>query len=283
MKTAATLRKIAALAFALGMCGLPAARGDTELRTYPLTAPDAEAMVEAVRLLAGPGGRVIHDRGSSRLFVLAAPDDHARIAALLKEADVPLRNVRVDVAIDDAGSSREAAAGATGAGEVAVTPRGTGWRARVTPFARAHSSRQTGSVQQSLVVRDGGEALIRVARQVPYEETLVEYGRRWGYIERRLVMREVGAALRIRPRIIGDGPLIALRITPELSGVTDDGTRSIQYARAATEVTVRDGEAFDLGGLSEEREFYSMFLVGVDSRGNQRQLTITATPRIMAP
>jgi hypothetical protein len=68
-----------------------------------------------------------------------------------------------------------------------------------------------------------------------------------------------------------------------LSGLSDDGGRSIRYTRAATEVTVRDGQTFELGGLGGRNDFLSKFLVGVDRRGNTRSLKITATPHIISP
>jgi len=277
------MQRIGVFALLLTMCIATLAVAETELKTYPLTAPDADAMVEAVKLLAGEGGRVIHDRASSRLFVMATPAAHREIAKLLKEADVPLRNVRLEVTIDDSGKGTEAGVGTTGDGDVVITPRGTSWRARLHPFARARTSTRSGSTQQILVTRDGAEASLRVGREVPYEETLVEYGRQWGYVQRRIVMRDVGASLRFRPRVIGDGPMISLRVTPELSGMAEGERQTIQYTRAATEVTVRDGQPFTLGGFGEHSDFYSMFLIGVDKRGNQREMKITVTPHILNP
>jgi type II secretory pathway component GspD/PulD (secretin) len=264
-------------------CLAAAAAEQAVMKVYPVSVPDAADLVEAVKLLAGPDGKVIHDKAGCRFFVSAPPDAHRQIADLLKEANVPLRNVRIDVVIDDSGSGSEAGIGATGSGEVTVTPGGTDFRARVSPFARRRTDTSTSSVQQTLMVRDGGEASIRVGHEVPFEETLVGYGRQWGYIEKHVTMRSVGSSLCFSPRILAGGPLISLRITPELSGLADGHMQTVKYTRTATEVTVKDGETLTLGGLGESRDFYSKFLIGVDRQGNRRQLRITATPHIVNP
>jgi hypothetical protein len=273
-----------AILVALGASCLSAvAAAQAEMKIYPLSVPDAEDVIEAVKLVAGPDAKVVHDKASSRLFVFATPEAHRQVGELLKEANVPLRNVRIEVVMDDAGGSRDAGIGATGGGEVLVTPGGASYRARVSPYARARTTTTTSSVQQTLMVRDGGEASIRVGQDVPFAETLVNYGRQWGYIEQRVVMQSVGASLKFSPRIVGDGPLITVKVTPELSGLADGHMQTIHYTRAASEVTVREGEPFTLGGLGEDREFSSKFLVGVDRQGTQRQLQIRLTAHIVRP
>jgi type II secretory pathway component GspD/PulD (secretin) len=125
--------------------------------------------------------------------------------------------------------------------------------------------------------------MLRVGESVPYLAWLTEYSWRHGYIrEVNIEWRDVGSFLSFRPEILGDGPLIRVRLTPTLSGRLTNGTKhTIEFTELTTEVTVRDGQTLSIGGFNKDQEFSSKFLVG-QSGGSETSITdITLTPRIL--
>jgi len=272
-----------AMMLVLFTCTGAVAEEEAVAEVYPLATPDAGPIIEVLEMVVGDDGKIVHDKATGRLIVLAPPSAHEKIKPILEELNVPPKNVRLDIVITDSGKARDSGAGIGGSGEVVVTPRGTSTRARIRPYARHRTSTSSSDTTQTLVVRSGGEGRLRVGEEVPFVDTLIDYGRRWGYIAQSVTMRQVGASLTMQPTVIGDGPMIRIRVTPELSGLTEEGARRISYARAATEVTVRDGQPFTLGGFDQQNEVFSKFLIGLDKQGNQRQMQITATPHILNP
>ncbi len=134
-----------------------------------------------------------------------------------------------------------------------------------------------------LVAMDKHRATLRVGERVPYLAWLTEYGFRHGYIrETHIEWRDVGSFLAVEPDIIGDGPMIRIRLIPTLTGRLKDGQEeTIRFTELTTELIARDGQTVSVGGFTENRDFYSKFLVG-RSGGNESLITdITLTPRIL--
>jgi len=263
--------------------GSAVAKDKTVARAYPLATTDVAPIIEVLDALLGDKGKAVHDRQTGRLIVAAPEGMHQQVEEVLKELNAPPRNVRLEVVITDVEEGGSTALGVGGSGKVNVSGKRVRGRARLSPFAKRRTTKRRSSTRETLLVRSGGEGTITVGREVPYRETIIEQGRRWGYIRESTVIKRVGTSLRVRPKVIGKGPMISIRIIPELSVLTDEGARAIRYTRAATELTARDGQAFTLGEFGEHTEFYRSFLVGVDSGGRERALRITAMPTIEIP
>lgn len=114
-------------------------------------------------------------------------------------------------------------------------------------------------------------------------EWISECGRNWGRIHGDVQWQSVGAKLVVTPTVVGEGPLINIKLTPEVSGYVDGKPQTISFVEAATEVVAMDGQPLPLGRFGENKEFYSRFLIGVDSSGNESSLDITLVPHIIAP
>ena len=54
----------------------------------------------------------------------------------------------------------------------------------------------------------------------------------------------------------------------------------VRFTQVASEVTVDSGQTIQLGGFVQNQEFYSKFLIGLDSRGTQGRIDILLTPQI---
>jgi type II secretory pathway component GspD/PulD (secretin) len=136
-------------------------------------------------------------------------------------------------------------------------------------------------VAQTLLVASGRQASLRVGESVPYVDWFVDYGTRYGYLQQSINWKDVGASLIVEPVVIGEGPMIRIRLTPELSGLVDGNVYRTSFSRVATEIVVQDGQTFQIGGLDKDEDFYSRFLIGFDRSGSRQALNITLTPRIV--
>jgi len=250
-------------------------------KAYPVFPARAPAMVEVIQEMIGSEGKVIYDGSASQLLVSATPEAHSKIVAILEEVNVPVRNVRIDVLISEHTRNSSSALGLDGSGDIVVRPHGSSAEVTLSPKFDARTATMNSDVRQTLVVQSGSEGTLRIGEDVPFEEWLIEFGRRYGYIEKHIVFEHVGSYLRMQPRIVGDGPYISILLTPELSGLVNGRRRRIRFAGVATQLTVRDGDTFTLGGVERHRDFYDRFLIGTSRSGQDQHVEIKATPHIV--
>lgn len=196
-------------------------------------------------------------------------------------ADRMTENVRIDVRFRDRGDTRESGAALRGEGEVIFRPGGVNGAVVLRPELRHQTTETRADTTQFIVSASGREAMLRVGERVPHVDWIMEYGWRGGYITSQLHWEEVGAFLVVTPTILPDRRTVLVRVTPELRGQVDGQPHHTRFSALSTEVIVRDGETISLGGLAEDREFYSRFLIGFDRAGERRSLDIELTPRII--
>lgn len=252
-------------------------------KAYEINFADPSNAVEIVRNLVGPAGKVFYDNATRRIIVMAPGNSHTSIADLVQQLNVPPKNVSVTVRFLGKGRNRETGASISGTGSIILDGNGTRSGFAMQPKVVHQSSESTSRTTQQLLVASGRQASLFIGEEVPYVEWLMEYGRRHHYFEERIVWQRVGASLVIEPFVVGDGPTIRLRVTPELSGLVDKNPYRVRFSKVATEVFVNDGIPFPLGGLAEKNDFYSRFLIGLDSSGARQTLDIELTARIIPP
>lgn len=254
-----------------------------EFRVYGLQFADGSNAADVVRSVVGPDGKVFFDATTHRLMVLADSNRQATVAQMVRQIDVAPRNVRIDVRFRRHETGERHGTSVTGQGTMVVDNSGGRSSVRIRPRMEQTSSEANALTVQQLLVASGKQASLSVGEDVPYIDWLMEYGRRYRYVEERLAWQRVGAYLVVEPTIVGDGPLIRVRLTPELSGLVDGHPLRTRFANVATEVTVSDGIPFALGGLSNQNDFYSRFLVGADRSGARQTLDIELTAYIVSP
>jgi hypothetical protein len=268
------------LAMALAGAAAAAATDARHFRTHPFAFADPAVVEPAAQMIVGSGGRVLVDRQSRRLLVFATEDEHDKVRSLLRALDVPPRNVQIDVEFADAVDRRETGGGIAAGGRQRADGSREAWVASSFRHAR---DRESGLTVQTITVASGRQAQLSVGRRVPYLEWLMDYGRRCGALRQVVQWEDVGSYLVVEPEVIGDGPDIRIRLTPMLSGTADGRPLELRYAAAATDVFVRDGQTISIGGLDQDRQFYSMFLVGAGAAAETRRLDIRLTPHIVTP
>ncbi len=255
----------------------------TRFEAYSFSGSDFRAMEETVRFLAGPEASVVVDPPNSRLLVVTTDENHARIAQAMRVMDVPPVNVRINVRFAGRAVSRDTGASLGFGGEIVRKEGLAHTTIHVQPQLRDTSMQASRDVTQTLMVGSGREGVLRVGEDVPYLEWLMDYGLRWGYVQQRVNWQRVGSFLIVEPVVVGNGPMIRVRLTPELRGIVDGNPLHTRFAGVGTEVVVQDGQTFQIGGLDQDSDFYTRFLVGFGRGGAQESLQIFLTPEIVRP
>ncbi|HPF99649.1 MAG TPA: hypothetical protein PLE77_06250 [Kiritimatiellia bacterium] len=253
----------------------------TRFEAYPLGFADEGAVLELVRGMVGEGGSAVMDRQGARVLVVTTDANHAQIAELLHKLNVPPKNVRIEVRFKGSSADDHTAVGVSGEAGFSRTDGISHSEIRIKPRIESTSMRAASDVAQILMVASGREGMLQVGERVPYVEWLVDYGLRCGVLLERVAWQQVGSTLVVEPTVVGDGPMVRVKLTPELSGMVNGRPERIRFANVATEVVVQDGQTFQVGGLEQNQDFYSHFLVGFDRGGSSQSLNITLTPRIM--
>lgn len=248
-----------------------------KFEVYPIGSGDMDSTLEAVRGFVGDEGQVTPDPVNQRLLVATTPERHAQIAALMQKLLVPARNVMIEVAFDAAGSRNSFDASVSGSGEWTT---GINGNTIFRPHIASQSSTTSSSGKQMLLVSSGREASLRVGESVPYLQWFMEHGVYGGWTVPQLAWQEVGSFLLVQPTVIGDGPLVRVKLTPEISGLVNGRPEHVRFASVATEVVVQDGQSISIGGLDQHRDFYNRFLIGISHDGSTQNLNIRLTPRI---
>ncbi|MCS6771907.1 MAG: type II and III secretion system protein [Kiritimatiellae bacterium] len=259
---------------------LAAAQATSKLEIYPLNGADPQTVLEAVRFVIGPEGNATVDPSGQRLLVISTPERHALVADLMKKFAPPPRNVLIEVQIVPAARVRESGAAIEASGSI-VLERTEGLGAvRFRPRVYHHSSTHSSSITQTLLVGSGRESSLAIGEEVPYLDWLLQFASDSGVIQSRVEWQRVGAFLNVQPVILGEGPEIRLRITPELRRRDGGHPARIRFAALSTDIIARDGETVRIGGLGQHSEFYSRFLVGMSGEQQIESLEIYLTPRI---
>lgn len=268
--------------FALAVLVSSAQQEQSRFEVYSLEFADAQSAVEMVKAIVGPTGSVSLDETNRRLLVVATDEKHAQVANMVRKLDVPPKNVRIEVRFIGSSSQQNTGAGIGASGEIVRDEGITRTTIKVKPRLENTSIAAASDVAQVLLVASGCQGVLRIGESVPYVEWLVGYGLRCGSLQQRINWKDVGASLIVEPIVIGEGPMIRIRLTPELSGLVDGNVYRTSFASVATEVVVQDGQTFQIGGLDKDEDFYSRFLIGFDRSGSQQKLNITLTPRIVS-
>ena len=217
-----------------------------------------------------------YHRGVTRmLLVLLAA---AAVVAAPAAGQTP-RQIRVDVQFRQTGMQGRDAAGA--AGGVSVSPRGS-----LRPRGGVGAGRTETRVQQSTgiftLVQDGGESILTVASQVPYPQVSFyrDYATGAGYIASGVAFRDVGTALKVRASLL-PGDRIRLRLTPTISYFSADGSGTIEFTEATTDVIVPNGHAVLLAGSSTDTHAITRQILGLAREQSTSETTVvlTATSR----
>jgi type II secretory pathway component GspD/PulD (secretin) len=254
---------------------------ETSLRLYSVHYANPSETAEVIKMMLPSTNGLSIQVADRKLAVRGTAEQHAIAEQMLRELDKPPKNIQINVQFNRNGQSSSREAGIRPKGPVVI--RDSEVHGSFEGRFGDQSTTSSENVTQMLVTMAGHSATLQVGERVPYLAWLMEYGSRHGYIrEVQIEWLNVGSFLSVQPEIIGDGPMIRIRLIPTLSGRLADGTeQTIQFAEVATEVIARDGQTISIGGFTKDEDFSSKFLVGHSGGGESSITDITLTPRIL--
>ena len=185
------------------------------------------------------------------------------------------RMVRVDVQFQHTGAQSEG--GVQGRGGVIVTERGT-VRPRGSIGAGSAETRTRQTTGIFTLVQDGGESTLTVAAQVPYPQMAFyrDYATGAGHLARGVVFKEVGTSLRVRANLL-PGNQVRVRLTPSMSWLSADGSGTIEFTEAATEVIVASGQPLVIGGSTTQTHAITREILGLGARDGASTISVILT------
>lgn len=168
-----------------------------------------------------------------------------------------------------------------GSGRVIITERGsTRSSGRVGADSRQTRVQETTGI--FTLVRDGGQATLSVATQVPYREVAFyrDYATGAGYLASGVAFKDVGTSLRVSASILPENQ-VRVRLVPTISFFSPDRSGTIEFTEAATELVVPNGRPVVLGGTTTQLHEVTRQILGFSERqsGQETLITLTATIR----
>jgi hypothetical protein len=187
------------------------------------------------------------------------------------------RQIRVSVEFRQ--TSEQSRDAVQGGGGVINTERGS-----VQPRAGVGAESTQRRVQRSsgifTLVQDGGESVLTVATQVPYQQIAFyrDYATGIGYLAGGVSFQEVGTSLKVRANLVA-GNQVRVRVIPRISYVAADGSGAIDFMEAATEMVVPSGRPMPLGGATSDIHNVMRQILGVarERTFSESSILLTAT------
>jgi hypothetical protein len=187
-----------------------------------------------------------------------------------------LPHVKVNVEFRQATrASRDAV---EGRGRVIVTERSTRARGSIGVDSQDTKTRHMTGV--FTILRSGGEASITIAQQIPYTEVSFyqHYAAGNGYPVTGVVFRDVGTSLKVNATVLPDHQ-ISVRVTPVISYFSGDGSGTIEFTRASTDVVVKNGQPVVIAGGTTESNAVTRRILGLSEtkQSGETMVVLTAT------
>jgi hypothetical protein len=185
----------------------------------------------------------------------------------------------VKVSVEFRQSGTQSREGVQGSGRVVITEKGG-----ARPSGRLRAESRETRVQQSTgiftIVPDGGEATLIVATQVPYPQVAFyrDYATGVGYVATGVAFKDVGTSLLVRASVL-PGNQVRVRLTPRISYFSADGSGTIEFTEASTELVVASGRPVVLGGATTKMHEVTRQILGFRERqvGSETTVLLTAT------
>ena len=254
------------------------------------------------------------DRRLNAIILTGTPDVLDPIKATIAKIDIPVqsviletqivelddtaaRNIGLDLSPDGTGAVIEAPNSSTTgvnlrSGAMAVSGANIG----ANLYAQVQEGNAKIIAKPRILAQSGQQASILTGDAIPIVTNVVVAGA--GSISSQQVNYvNVGVNLQIQPRVSSDG-YVTSHIYSEVSSVTQyvNGIPQISQRTASTIATVRDGEAFVIGGLLQDNEirnltklpfigdlpFIGQFFTYVNTSHTQTNLYVVVTPHIVA-
>jgi general secretion pathway protein D len=253
------------------------------------------------------------DRRLNAVILRGTPERVAAIKAAIASLDQPVTSVVLETVFveltetgarnlgldfNNANNQVATASYAFSAGfpGVADTPRGGGVSVNLQAALYAQIAKGEGRIvsKPRIAAQSGGTAKIVTGDALPILTSIALSG--VNAVQQQVQYVNVGVTLQIAPRVSDDG-MVTSHVFAVVSSVTgfSQGYPTISQREASTSATVRDGESFVIGGLSQESDLkhrtklplagdlpvLSTLFNAENSTGSKTDLYIVVTPHVV--
>jgi type II secretory pathway component GspD/PulD (secretin) len=229
-------------AFILSLAILFSSLARADLEIIPLHHRTVDQVLPVLQPLVEPGGVLTGQ--NNQLIVRTSPRNLEEIRRVLARLDSRAR-LR-DESLGVRGTVRS--------GDVAISNRPVpSSRTTVTIGARGNDSAFSEQVDQRIQVVEGGQAFIATGESRPIRQgtvTVTPSGRTYG---QETQFQQASTGFEVVPRVSGDRVFLDIAPQREKFGapVGRGGARTIETQRAASTVSARLGEWFEIGGVDQ--------------------------------
>jgi type II secretory pathway component GspD/PulD (secretin) len=229
------------------------ARADLEI--IPLRHRTVEQVLPVLQPLVEPGGVLTGQ--NNQLFVRTSPRNLEEIRRALAAIDTPQRRLMISVRFDSSSRARDSAVDVRGtvrAGDVTLSNRRIpSSQSSVTIGAQADASALNEQVDQRIQVLEGGHAFIATGESRPIRQgivTVTPHGRSYS---QGTEFQSANTGFEVVPRVAGDRVFLDIAPQREKFGAPVDrsGARAVETQRAASTLSARLGEWFEIGGVDQ--------------------------------
>ncbi len=238
---------------------------NTEIEIISINSADPEALVLIARQLLSPEGKVTYEPRTRKLILVDYPENLARIKKVLKEIDVPLKQVQIEVTIAEA-SNEFLKSGVAGL--------------KLLEKSRDLEIRS----KSTITTLSTYPAKIQVADDMVVDRAIYIFST--GTVLVLPIRESIGNVLEVLPRVTDDNTII-LNIRPSVSRPTPDTGSIYTESAASTEIAVKDGETIMIGGVESfsETKTESSTIFGLplskQETKNPKQIVMFLTAKII--
>ena len=255
------------------LSSLSSLAGQNELKLITLKHRFAEELLPMVQPLVGPQGTA--NATSNILIVRATPERLVEVEQVVSQLDVAKRNIRIEVSHGSKLQEKNRSLSASAQGKVGDTDVSFGSpdrQNRAQVRIDQGSTRSSKRLNQYLTVMDGASAFIQVGESIPYTQQWTVLAQRYASVRQTTQFYDITTGFAVVPRYIGDE--VELTITPRIAQANARG--SVDFETLSTQVRVKPGEWFDLGGGMRSRDEVSSTILssGVDGSSESSSLMI---------
>jgi len=267
---------VKALIFAVIILAPQAAQAELEI--IPLRHRTVDQVLPVLQPLVEPGGVLTGQ--NNQLIVRTSARNLEEIRRVLASLDMPQRRLMISVRFAANASARDQAIDVRGtvrSGDVTISNRPVpSSQTSVTIGARSDASVSSEQVDQRVQVLEGGRAFIATGESRPIRQGVVTVTPSGRTVTQGTDFQDATTGFDVVPRVSGDR--VTLEIAPQRETFSGPAGRrggsTVQSQRAATTVTARLGEWFEIGGVGESGETAS---TGI---GSSRAGSTTSARRI---
>lgn len=246
--------------------------GETQLKLkiFAIQSRPASEIVPIVQTVLSPKGKVVADDRTNKIFVYDQPDRFAAVEDLLKEVDIPLKNIRIKTEMVDEEELKRSGAG------IRWVETGGGWR--VGAFLENRTVKWNVKASQNLLVLDGEEGEIRLGSSVPLRGFFLQYLYGQGYLLPTVQLVQASTGFKVKPRL--RGAEIRLEIIPFLQYPDPSGTRFIRFGEAVTTLRIPNEGSAILADSDVSGESVSRFILGSITGKERSRLLMVVSARV---